>query len=344
MNRELLLLVALAASLFLVVLCGIAYGAISYPLSQVFKVLVYALVGGESTPEGLGIIVGLRLPRVLMGMLAGAALAGAGACLQGLFRNPLADPGLVGVSGGAAVGAAFAIIIGPVVMPLIYAEYSLYVLPLFAFTGALSVTMMLYGFSRMGGQVVVAYMLLTGIAINAMASVLIGLMVYLSDDGQLRDFTFWSMGSLASITWPAVKVVSLPIVVCLVLMIGLIRPLNLFQLGEQGARHLGLNIGLLKKVVVVLVAISVGACVALTGAIGFVGLVVPHLIRLMVGTDHQYVIPGALLLGPLVIVLADLIARIWVAPGELPLGLVTGAIGAPFFLWLLLQQQKRASL
>jgi len=280
----------------------------------------------------LGIV---RAPRVLLAAMLGAGLAMGGAVMQGLFRNPLADPGLIGVSAGAALAAVGAIVLGPSVFGARAGLLGLWLLPIAAFTGGLGATLLITRLARRGGVTGVAMLLLAGVAVNALCGALTGLLIFMADDRQVRDITFWTLGSLAGARW-----VQLPVALALVLgpallMLPLARALNALTLGEREAFHLGLRVEPAKRLAVALAAVAVSAGVALAGLIGFVGLVVPHLVRLAVGADHRLLLPGAALVGAALMVLADLAARSLAAPAELPVGVVTALIGAPFFLWLL---------
>ena len=285
------------------------------------------------------IVYDIRLPRVVMGILVGAALAVAGATMQGLFRNPLADPGIVGVSAGAALGAISMIVLGGGVLAPVALRLGIYALPLAAFLGGLVTTMLLYRVATRRGQTSVATMLLAGIALAALAGAFSGLLVYMADDRQLRDLTFWQLGSLGGSTWTKVAAAGPIIAVALVASLLLARGLNGLALGESAARHLGIPVQRLKNVAVVAVAAAAGASVAVSGGIGFVGIVVPHLLRLLIGPDHRYLLPASALLGASLLLLADAVSRTVVVPAELPIGIVTAAVGAPFFLWILLRRR-----
>lgn len=277
----------------------------------------------------------LRLPRLLLAALVGSALALSGAVLQGLFRNPLADPGLIGVSAGAAFGAVAVIVIAPALLSPVPA----WLLPFMAFVGALLATALVWRIARRQGGTDVALLLLAGIAINALVMALTGVLVYLASDSQLRELTFWNMGSVAQAS-PSQLLLVFP---CLLLvwlaMPWLARPLNALLLGEAVAGHLGYPVERVKRLAVLCVALSVGAAVSVSGLIGFVGLVAPHLVRLTLGADHRVLLPASALLGALLLVLADTVARTLVAPAELPIGLVMSLLGGPFFLYLLTQQR-----
>ncbi len=282
----------------------------------------------------------IRGPRILLAMSVGASLGVAGAVLQGLFRNPLADPGLIGVSSGAAVGAlGFIVFGGWLTVPDTLVPYGM---PLAAVLGATLVTTFLYLFSRRYGHFNILTMLLAGIAINAIAGVCIGAFQYLSDDVQLRALVFWMMGSFGRASWTTLLPALALMVLSIVPLLRHSRELDRLQLGEAQALHIGVNVPRLKRNVILLSAALVGAGVALTGIVGFVGLVVPHLVRMLGGVAHQYVVPSAGLLGAILTVMADLLARTLVVPAELPVGLVTSALGGPFFLWLMTRARARA--
>ncbi|MEN7342136.1 MAG: iron ABC transporter permease [Pseudomonadota bacterium] len=274
----------------------------------------------------------IRLPRVVLAAVAGGALAISGAALQALFRNPLADPGLIGVSGGAAVGAIAMIVVGGAVFAEIWMPY---LVPLAAVTGAAAVTGLLYAFARWFGNFEVSTMLLVGIALNSLSTVAIGAFEYLSDDTQLRTLVFWMMGSFGRATWLTVLPAATVMILAATTLSVFGRALDILQLGESEARHLSINVDQLKRIVIICAAAAVGAAVAVSGIIAFVGLIVPHIVRLMLGPSNRWVSPASVLLGAALCVIADLIARIVITPAELPVGLVTSALGGPFFLWLI---------
>ena len=333
------LFIVLGLLCLLAVWLSLALGPVSLPLLDTLRAglrLMGLPVKGDGLEQAELILGQIRLPRTLLGLAVGAVLALAGVAMQGLFRNPLADPGLVGVSSGAALGAAIAIVgstwIGGV--PEVFAPY---LLSLFAFLGGLGVTALVYRLGRKDGQTSVATMLLAGIALTALASSAVGLFTYLADDATLRTLTFWNLGSLNGASyqrlWPLVLVAT---------AVALWLPrraeaLNALLLGESEARHLGFEVERLKRELVFCTALGVGAAVAAAGLIGFIGLVVPHLVRLLAGPDHRVLLPASLLAGASLLLFADLIARLALAPAELPIGIVTAFIGAPFFLYLLLR-------
>jgi iron complex transport system permease protein len=285
------------------------------------------------------VLVDIRLPRLVMGILVGAALAVSGALMQGLFRNPLADPGLVGVGAGAALGAVLAIVLGGMLPVGVAAVVGTQIVPVAAFLGGWLATILLYAVSSRQGRTSVATMLLAGIALAALATAAMGILIYLADDRQLRDLTFWSMGSLGGASWEKIAVAAPMILVVIVAASQLARGLNLLALGEAAALHAGVEVERLKTLTVLGVAAATGAAVAVSGGIGFIGIVVPHLVRLAVGPDHRFLLPNAALLGAILLVGADIIARLVVMPAELPIGIVTALLGAPVFLAILLRNR-----
>lgn len=276
----------------------------------------------------------IRLPRVALGVLAGAALAVSGALLQGVFRNPLADPGLIGVSSGAALGAVAVIVLG-------ISSLGLMTLPLAAFLTGTATTFFVYRLAQRHGRTDVATLLLVGLALNAMAGAATGLLTYLADDAQLRSIVFWTMGGLGGALWETVLVAAPWIAVSLALAPRLGRALNLFALGETEARHLGIEVEQVKRVAILLSALATGTAVALVGPIGFIGLIVPHIVRLIAGPDHRLLLPACALGGASLLVLADLVARTMAAPAEVPVGLITACAGGPFFLALILRARRQ---
>ena len=325
--------------LLLVVWLSLALGPVSLPLGDTLRALAHML-GLPVSVDGLGqaeLIVGqIRLPRTLLGIGTGGVLALAGVAMQGLFRNPLADPGLIGVSSGAALGAAIAIVFGASIggLPEVFAPY---LLSACAFVGGLLVTALVYRLGRHNGQTSVATMLLAGIALTALAGALIGLFTYLADDATLRTLTFWNLGSLNGASYPCLWPLLLITLLVACWLPRRVNALNALLLGESEARHLGFDVERLKIELILCTALGVGAAVAAAGMIGFIGLVVPHLLRLIVGPDHRVLLPASMFGGAILLLLADLIARLALAPAELPIGIVTALIGAPFFLYLLVR-------
>lgn len=345
-SRRSLLLAALAAGLGVVFVLAVGYGPVPIGAPKVGAILFDAIglpLPVEIAERDRAIILAIRLPRACLGVLVGAGLALAGALLQGLFRNPLADPQLIGVSGGAALAAAATIVLGTTALKPLIAPLGSYALPMTAFFGSLAATALIYRLSTVEGRTFVATMLLAGIAVNALAMAGLGYLTFLSDDRQLRDITFWMLGSLGGATWGQVGAVAPFILLPCLLAPRLARALNALILGEREAQHLGFDIEAVKLIAIAAVALAVGASVAVSGVIGFVGLVVPHLVRLLLGSDHRGVLAGSALLGAALILAADLVARVCVAPAELPIGIVTAILGAPFFIWLLITRRQEVT-
>lgn len=306
---------------------------------------LWQLIRGEAISARDAIILfDIRLPRLAMGILVGAALAVSGAVMQGLFRNPLADPGLVGVGAGAGLGAITAIVLGGMLPLMLRDVLSYYLVPLAAFLGGWLTTILLYRISTSRGRTSVAVMLLGGIAMGALAGAIAGVLIYMADDAQLRDLTFWGLGSLAGATWDKVLIAGPLILLALATTPFLARSLNGLALGEAPAAHLGIPVQRMKNVAILTVAAATGAAVAVSGGIGFVGIVVPHLLRLLIGPDHRYLLPNAALLGATLLIAADMISRTIIAPAELPIGIVTATLGGPFFLWILLRNRSLLDL
>ncbi|MEN3930800.1 iron ABC transporter permease [Microvirga sp. W0021] len=326
-------------TLFLSIL-SLGIGAMSIPPSQVFYVLYEGLLGQSDLQGNSLVILQIRLPRILMALLCGAALSVSGALMQGLFRNPLADPGIIGVSAGASLAAAFIIVIGDTLLASFIGPLPFFALPVAAFIGALLAVLLLSAVSIKHGQLSVVTMLLAGIAFSALAGACLGLLSYISDDRQLRDITFWTMGSISGASWIKVAAVA-PFILPILIMVPLLaRGLNALSLGEAEAFHLGIPVQRIKVFTILCVAIAVGAAVAACGLIGFVGIVVPHILRIAFGADHRLLLPASAIAGAALLVCADSIARTIVAPAELPIGILTALIGAPFFMWLLLGKQR----
>ncbi len=277
----------------------------------------------------------VRFPRIVMALVVGAALAVAGAVMQAIFGNPLAEPGVVGVSSGAALGAATAIVLGASVLGGAGVA-------LFAFLGGLVATLLVYAVSRAGGRTEVVTLLLTGIAVNAIAQAGIAFVLFVADTASREQIVFWQLGSLGGSLWSQVAIVASVTVVGVLLSFALARRYDLLSLGERNARHLGVNVEQLRLVSIVLVAMLTGVAVAFTGIIAFVGLVVPHIIRMIIGPAHRGLILASAVGGGALLVLADLMTRTLVAGAELPIGMLTSLVGGPFVFWLLSRQRRRS--
>lgn len=313
--------------LLALILLTASHGSVQIPLAQIPSLFVNSSLNDDQQ-FWRDVLLDIRLPRVLLAALAGGVLALAGATMQALFRNPLAEPSLIGISSGASLGAVMAIVLG---------GGSFAILAPAAFIGSLLATALAYHLGRRYPGM--AGLLLAGIAINAICGSLIGLFTYLADDNQLRSLTFWNMGSLAGASWQRLAVLA-PFL--LLVSFGIMRywrAMNALLLGEREAHHLGFEIKSLRRILITLTALLIGPLVAATGGIGFVGLVVPHCVRMVLGADHRRLLPASFLLGAMALLLADWLARIAVQPAELPIGVITSLIGGPFFLGLLLRRK-----
>lgn len=333
-HQGVLVLLLLAALLVAACLISLGIGPTGVGLGNLWA---YATGNGTSlsTQERV-ILEAVRLPRTALGLLVGAGLAVSGAMMQGLFRNPLADPGIVGVTSGAGVAAVAAIVLGNTVLAPVAMLLGNQFLPLMAFFGGLFNTWMLYLIATRDGRTSTTALILSGIAIGALSAAVMGLMIVMADDRQLRDITFWSLGSLGGATFGRVLSILPFIAVVLAIMPFVARGLDALILGDAAAFHMGIPVQRLKTIVIVAVAAACGSTVAVAGSIGFVGIVVPHLLRLAMGPSHRFLLPGSALGGGALLLIADSVARTVAAPAELPIGVITALFGAPVFLFLLL--------
>ncbi|UVW34905.1 iron ABC transporter permease [SAR92 clade bacterium H455] len=334
------LLATLAILLPVIVLYSMTVGTVSISMAEAFSAAVDSLFSGaDSAAQTQVILFDIRLPRILLALLVGAILASTGAVMQGLFRNPLADPSLIGVSGGASVGASLMIVFagGAIESGLLM---GLSLVALGAFVGGFAATILVYRLATSGIGTSVTTMLLAGIAIGALAGALNSLLSYFADNDMLRQISLWQMGNLSAANWAKVSIMALVSLILLISFPRDSRALNALLLGESEARHLGIDVQRVKRRLIVLTALGVGVSVALAGMVGFVGLVIPHVIRLLIGPDHRWLIPGSAMAGAILLVIADSLARVVVLPAELPTGILTALLGAPFFIALLLQQRR----
>ena len=335
-SRATVLTVAMALGLVLVGLLSAGIGAYHIDVGDIVSSVLHRLhLGGNALDRvGESVLWDIRFPRVVLAVLVGACLGCAGVLMQGVFGNPLAEPGVIGISSGAAVGAVAAITLGLSIM-------GGWTVTVVAFVCGVVTVLLVYSLSRSGGRTEVVTLILTGIAVNAFAGALIGLSVFVADNAQLTEITFWQLGSLAQASWSRVLAV-LPCAVLGLLVAPLYaRRLDLLALGERPARHLGVDVERMRMVLIVVVALLTAAAVAVSGIIGFIGLVVPHLLRMAAGPGHRFLIGGSCLGGALILVGADLVARTVAAPAELPLGVLTALLGSPFFFWLLRRTRRR---
>lgn len=339
--RPMAMLAVLWAAAVITLLAGIGIGPVAIAPLQSLAILAKAVgiaLPVEHSPQQTAILLNIRLPRVVMAMMVGGALGMGGAALQGLFRNPLADPGLLGVSSGGALGAVTIIVLGTAWAGSAAAGLTPVIMPIAAFLGALAAAATVYAVSRRRGRSDRATMLLAGIAVNAAAGSATGLLVYISDTEQLKSLTFWLMGSLGGADWRTAGAIAPFILIPLLILPRAARALNAMLMGDAVAGHLGFDPTAVNRLAVLLVTATVGAAVAVSGVIGFVGLIAPHMVRLIGGPDHRLVLPGSALVGAVLLAGADIFARTVAVPADLPIGVVTGALGGPFFIWLLLRR------
>jgi iron complex transport system permease protein len=295
--------------------------------------------GGASSQDGL-ILFSIRLPRVLLAGLVGVCLAVCGTAMQGLFRNPLADPSLIGVSSGASAGASLMIVMGGGALLQGGQFAGLSVVALGAFAGGFLAVILVYRLATSTTGTSVATMLLAGIAISALAGALNSLLSFIADDEMLRRISLWQMGSLDAANWPRVWIAAGAVAIVMMLLPREGAALNAFLLGESEARHLGIAVDAVKRRLILMTAMAIGISVAVAGTISFVGLIVPHMVRMLIGPDHRYLIPASALAGAMLLIVADAFARVVVAPAELPAGILTALLGTPFFLSLLAQRRR----
>lgn len=335
-SKAFVLTVGLSLALLAGCLLSAAIGAYSIPIGDVLGSLQHRIgLGGQPLDRvGESVLWNVRLPRVVLALLVGASLGCAGALMQGVFGNPLAEPGVIGISAGAAVGAVASIALG-------LTFFGNWTITVFAFIAGLGTVLLVYTLSRSGGRTEVVTLILTGIAVNAFAGALIGLFIFFADNAQITQITFWQLGSLSQATWPKVLAVLPCALAGLLIAPFYARKLDLLALGERPARHLGVDVERLRITLVLVVALLTAAAVAVAGIISFVGLLVPHLLRMANGPGHRFLVPGSALGGALVLVAGDLAARTVAAPAELPLGVLTALFGSPFFFWLLRRTRRK---
>lgn len=322
--------------LLVVIVAGTAVGAVYVPFFDTFRIILknIGLLPNASFAQGQEPIIFLvRFPRVAVAALAGTGLGASGAVMQGMFRNPMADPGILGISSGAGLGAVLAIKLGAVAA-------GMFVMPVFAFAGALLAITVIYILSYRKGKVPVLTLILSGIAISTFLGAITNIVLTLSYDYQVKEFLFWSTGGLEGRRWEHFKLIVIPVLVSVILMLLFSRDLNVLLMGEEEAKSVGLNTGRLRTILLILVSTATASAVCVTGAISFVGLIVPHIIRLLVGPDHRLLLPASAVGGAIFLVVCDLISRVVAIPYELGVGIITALLGAPYFLYLLLKSKK----
>jgi iron complex transport system permease protein len=331
------LLVALAFATLLALAASIRFGAIDFSLDAIGRALVSLLPGQPEPTLDQRIFLELRLPRAVLCLLVGASLGVGGALMQALFRNPIVEPGLVGTSSGAAFGSALFFALGGV----LHFGTSLWSLPVAACLGGILSTYLVFllARSREDGRASIVMLLLTGLAVNALFMSAIGFLSYIARDPQARSITFWSLGTLSGANWRAVEVVAVSTIGGTLVALRYAKQLNALMIGEEEATYLGVNVNRLKWIILSVNVVVVAVATAFTGVISFVGLVVPHILRMTGGADNRFLIVGSALVGATLLSLADLIARLSLRPAELPIGIVTSAVGVPVFLFLLRRRQ-----
>ncbi|TAE39065.1 MAG: iron ABC transporter permease [Sphingobacteriales bacterium] len=337
-------LLILLSILGLVITISCCLGSVNIGFSSFLSIVSNQIGFSTSinfTPQQQAVLVALRLPRVCLGVFIGAGLGISGAAMQGLFRNPLAEPGLIGIQSGAALFAVMMIVLQVKVFTQLTSLLGYYALAIAAFTGACITTFLVYRLAIQNGKTVITTLLLSGIAINALAGSFTGLLTYMATDEQLRSITFWSLGSLGGASWQTLGCLFPFIAIPVFVLPFFAKALNAIALGEAQASHLGINVGFTKKIIIVLATMAVGASVAVAGIIGFIGLIIPHILRMACGADNKIIIPASAILGAAVLTLADLVSRTIVAPTELPIGIITALIGTPVFIYIINSQRKK---
>lgn len=339
LNRKGIILLMLIV-LLAVMIIATAVGAVYVPFFNTFKIILknIGLPINAVFPEGQEPIIFLvRFPRVLVAALAGTALAASGAVMQGMFRNPMADPGLLGISSGAGLGAVVAIKLG-------LTAVSLFFMPLFAFAGAFLAIFIVYMLSCSKGKVPVLTLILSGVAVSTFLAAITNIVLTLSYDYQVKEFLFWTTGGLDGRRWEHVQLIFLPVIVSIILMFAYSRDINVLLMGEEEAKSVGLNAGKTRTILLILISTATASAVCVSGAISFVGLIVPHIMRLLVGPDHKILLPASAVGGAIFLVACDLISRVVVIPNELGVGIITALIGVPYFLYLLLKSKKEGGM
>lgn len=338
------ILIGLTGLLLLVMFLSACVGALPIAIKELTAIVSYQLGMGDAqgfSSQQQAVLLNIRLPRIVLGVVIGAALAISGAVIQGLFRNPLSDPGLIGISSGASFFAVLMIVLEGAVFSTIKEIFGYYAISFAAFIGACLTTILVYRLAMKNGRAEVTLLLLVGICINALTGSFTGLLTYVATDEQLRNITFWSLGSLGGASWQTVIGV-LPFTLIPIFLLPLLaKPLNALILGEAQATLMGVKIQRVKQLIILLATIAVGGAVAVAGMIGFIGLVTPHIIRMAFGANNHLVLPASALLGATILSLADLIARTWVAPQELPIGILTALLGTPVFLYIILVDRRK---
>jgi iron complex transport system permease protein len=321
--------------LIAVLLFAISFGAVSILPSEMFSSLKHFFEGKDPANIYEGVFIQLRLPRVLLCAITGSILAVSGVLMQGLFRNPIVEPGLVGTSAGAALGASIVFVMAPNFSPAIKSFTGPLLVPIVAFAGALLATYIVYALAKNAKRVSIMSLLLIGIAINAVCLSGTGFMSYIARDPQARSITFWNLGTFSGASWQQVFIVGTVATTIFIISLRYSKQLNTLLLGEEEAGYLGVDADKLKMRIMLLNTAMVSVATAFVGVISFMGLIVPHVLRLLIGSDNKKLLPASMILGALLLVLADMCARLILAPAEVPIGIITSLVGAPIFIILL---------
>jgi iron complex transport system permease protein len=346
-TKDSAIIIGLGILLIAAVLFSLTIGSVQIPVSDVALILLKktGIFSAIHINETYAVVLNaIRFPRILMTLLIGAMLGLSGASLQGLFRNPLVEPSLIGVSGGAAAAVVAIVVFGTALnIPTSGWLYNM-LIPMAAFAGGLITTFLVLKLSYQSGRTNIAVLILIGVAMNALTGAIIGLAIFYADENQLRTFTFWTLGDLGGATWEKLSIGAPLIIISLCVLMFFTSSLNAMALGEAEAFHIGVDVERIKLLIIFFSALGVGVSVSLSGIIGFIGLVIPHLVRVLFRADHRLVLPASLIGGALLLILADVIARTIVRPSELPIGVVTALIGAPFFVMLLLNAKSKQEI
>lgn len=343
-QKDVVILTSLSIALVAVFLLSLSIGQMFIPVTEIAVILVKKLGLFTSAPTDAvheTVLWTIRLPRLVMTVLIGAALGVSGAALQGLFRNPLVEPGLIGVSSGASLATVTVIVFGTFLAIDRHSMEMSVIMSAFAFGGGLLATLGVLQIGRSMGPSTIAMLILAGVAVNALCGALMGLMIFYATENELHMFMFWTLGDLGGASWKNLAIATPLLIVSTAFLMRYTNALNAIALGESEAFHMGVDVGRVKKSIIFFSALGVGAAVSLAGAIGFVGLVVPHLIRVTFHSDNKLVMPASAIGGPLLLILADMVARTFVAPAELPIGVVTALVGTPFFIFLLIRSKRK---
>ncbi|MBB6272008.1 iron complex transport system permease protein [Pedobacter cryoconitis] len=342
-----LILLLLLVLLLAVAILSSCIGAVRITVPEFLSIVAYKTGLSEVMnfkPQQAAVLMNIRLPRVVLGVLIGAGLGISGAAIQGLFRNPLAEPGLIGISAGATLFAVMVIVLEVGIFSKLNGVIGFYAISLAAFTGACLTTFIVYRMSSRHGKTEITTLLLSGIAINSLAAGFVGLLTYMATNEQLPAITFWSLGSLGGASWETVSGLLPFVIIPVVILPFLAKSLNALALGDAQALHMGVNVVTIKRIIIILATMAVGASVAVAGIIGFIGLIIPHILRMTFTSDNRLVIPGSAILGAALLTAADLAARTMVAPAELPIGILTALIGTPVFMYIIVTERNKNKL